>query len=170
MKDKKNALNDEIRARTVQVITDEGENLGEMPLSEAKTMAKERELDLMEIWKNWDVTIVKILDYWKHLYRMKKQASKQKQQSKTPDLKTIRITYKIWDHDLEIRKKQAEKFWAANHPLKVTLMLKWRENHYANLASEKMDTFIESLSDIYKIEWAVRKNGNTFIAMLKPIK
>ena len=49
-------------------------------------------------------------------------------------------------------------------------MLKWRENHYANLASEKMDTFIESLSDIYKIEWAVRKNGNTFIAMLKPIK
>jgi translation initiation factor IF-3 len=49
LKDKKNALNDKIRAKTVQIITDEGENLGEMPLSEAKAMAKDKELDLMEI-------------------------------------------------------------------------------------------------------------------------
>ena len=170
MKENKKALNDGIRARRVQIITDWGENLGEMPLSEAKIMAKEKELDLMEIWKNWDLSIVKMLDYWKHLYRQKKQASKQKQQSKTPDLKTIRITFKIWDHDLEIRKKQAEKFWAAHHPLKVTLMLKWRENHYASLASEKMNSFVESLSETYKLEWAVRKNWNTFIAMLKTLK
>ncbi len=170
MKDKKNALNDKIRARKVQIITDEGENLGEMPFSEARTMAKERELDLMEIWKNWDITIVKMLDYWKHLYRQKKQASKQKQQSKTPDLKTIRITFKIWDHDLEIRKNQAEKFGKNHHPLKVTLMLKWRENHYAELASEKINSFVKSLSETYKLEWVVRKNWNTFIAMLKTIK
>jgi translation initiation factor IF-3 len=141
-----------------------------MPLSEAKALAKEKELDLMEIWKNWDVSIVKMLDYWKYLYRQKKQANKQKVQSKTPDLKTIRITFKIGDHDLEIRKKQAEKFWAAHHPLKVTLMLKWRENHYVDLASEKMNSFVESISEIYKLEWEVRKNWNTFIAMLKTIK
>ena len=167
MKEKKKALNGNIRARRVQIITDHGENLGEMSLSEAKTKASELELDLMEIWKNGEVSIVKMLDYWKYLYRQKKQASKQKQQSKTPDLKTIRITFKIWDHDLEIRRKQAEKFWAAHHPLKVTLMLKWRENHYGELASEKMNTFVESLSETYKLEWAVRKNWNTFIAMLK---
>ncbi len=170
MKDKKNALNDKIRAKTVQIITDEGENLGEMPLSEAKAMAKDKELDLMEIWKNWDVTIVKMLDYWKHLYRVKKQANKQKVQSKTPDLKTVRITFKIWDHDLEIRKKQAERFAKDHHPLKVSLMLKWRENHYAELAGEKMNAFVNSLSEVYKLEWEVRKNWNTFIAMLKTIK
>ena len=170
MKDKKNPLNGNIRARVVQIITDEGENLGQMPFSEAYTMAKGKELDLMEIWKNWDVTIVKMLDYWKHLYRVKKQASKQKQQSKTPDLKTIRITYKIWANDLETRRKQAEKFWEAHHPLKVSLMLKWRENHYATLAEEKINSFVESLSEIYKLEWTVKKNWNTFIAMLKTIK
>ena len=170
MRENKKALNDDIRARKVQIITDEGENLGEMPLSEAKTLARGKELDLMEIWKNWDVSIVKMLDYWKYLYRQKKQANKQKVQSKTPDLKTIRITFKIGDHDLEIRKKQAEKFWAAHHPLKVTLMLKWRENHYVELASEKMNSFVESISEIYKLEWTVRKNWNTFIAMLKTIK
>lgn len=167
MKEKKKALNSEIRAKRVQIITDHGENLGEMSLNEAKTMASEQKLDLMEIWKNWDISIVKMLDYWKHLYRQKKQASKQKQQSKTPDLKTIRITFKIWDHDLEIRKKQAEKFWAAHHPLKVSLMLRWRENHYTELASEKIKSFVESLSETYKLEWDIRKNWNTFIAMLK---
>lgn len=170
MKEKKKALNGDIRAKKVQIITDRGENLGEMSFTDARKMASEQELDLMEIWKNWDVSIVKMLDYWKYLYRQKKQASKQKQQSKTPDLKTIRITFKIWDHDLEIRRKQAEKFWSHNHPLKVTLMLRWRENHYANLASEKMNCFVESLSETYKLEWTVRKNWNTFIAMLKTIK
>ena len=170
MKEKKKALNNEIRAHKVQIITDHGENLGEMSLNEAKSMASEKELDLMEIWKNWDVSIVKMLDYWKHLYRQKKQEQKQKQKWKAPDLKTIRITFKIWDHDLEIRRKHALKFWEDLHPLKVTLMLKWRENHYAELASTKITTFVESLSEMYKLEWEVRKNWNTFIAMLKPIK
>lgn len=170
MKESKKALNGDIRAKTVQIITDSGENLGEMSLSEARAIAAEQQLDLMEIWKNWDVTIIKMLDYWKYLYRQKKQANKQKVQSKTPDLKTIRITFKIWDHDLEIRKNQAEKFAKDNHPLKVSLMLKWRENHYTELAGEKMNNFVQSLSEIYKLEWVVRKNWNTFIAMLKPIK
>ena len=167
MKEKKKALNSEIRAKIVQIITDHGENLGEMSLSEAKAIAAEQWLDLMEIWKNWDISIVKMLDYWKHLYRQKKLEQKQKQKWKTPDLKTIRITFKIWDHDLEVRRQQAEKFWKDHHPLKVTLMLKWRENHYADLASEKITNFVNSLSDIYKLEWQIRKNWNIFIAMLK---
>jgi len=49
LKEKKKALNGDIRAKTVQIITDQGENLGEMPFSEARTMAAEKELDLMEI-------------------------------------------------------------------------------------------------------------------------
>jgi translation initiation factor IF-3 len=108
-----------------------------------------------------------MLDYWKFLYRQKKQDQKNKQKWKAPDLKTIRITFKIWDHDLEIRKKQAEKFWAAHHPLKVSLMLRWRENHYADLAMEKMKSFIESLSEIYRLEWEIKRGGNIFSAFLK---
>ena len=170
MKEKKKALNDQIKAYKVQIITDHWENLGEMTLSEAKTIASEKELDLMEIWRNWDICIIKMLDYWKHLYRQKKQDQKQKQKWKAPDLKTIRITFKIWDHDLEIRKNHAMKFWEAHHPLKISLMLKWRENHYADLANTKITTFVESLSEMYKLEWQIRKNWNTFIAMLKPLK
>lgn len=170
MKDKKRILNRDIKARTVQLITDSWENLGEMSINEARVRAEEQSLDLMEMWKSWDIAIVKILDYWKFLYKQKKQDQKNKQKWKAPDLKTIRITYKIWDHDLEIRKKQALKFGEALHPLKVTLMLRGRENHYWELASEKMTNFVKSLDELYKLEGQIKRSGNTFSAMLKPIK
>jgi len=169
-KEKKRLLNDKIRANKVQVITDSWENLWEMSLKEAKIKASEQWLDLMEIWKNWDLTILKLLDYWKFLYRQKKQEQKNKQKWKTPDLKTIRITFKIGEHDLETKYKQAKKFAELGHPLKVTLMLRWRENHYAAIAQEKMESFVEMLKEIYKIDWTIKKNWNTFIAMLKTIK
>jgi len=169
-KEKRKPINDEIKANKVQLITDDWENLWEMSLSQAKEIAEEKELDLMEMGKNGDLTIVKLLDYWKFLYRQKKQEQKNKQKWKTPDLKTIRITFKISEHDLKVKYKQAEKFAAWGHPLKVTLMLRWRENHYANIAQEKMESFVNMLEDIYKLDWAIKKNWNTFIAMLKPIK
>lgn len=170
MKEKKKALNNQIKAYKVQIITDDGENLWEMTLDEAKQKAETLGLDLMEIWKKWDLSIVKMLDYGKFLYRQKKQDQKNKQKGKAPDLKTIRITFKIWEHDLAIRKRQAEKFALWLHPLKISLMLRWRENHYSDLANEKMTSFVTSLEEIYKLEWHIRKNWNIFVAMLKPIK
>lgn len=170
MSNKKRLVNDYIRAYKVQLITDEGENLGNMSMKEARALASEKNLDLMEIWKKWDITIVKLLDYWKFLYRQKKQEQKNKQAWKSPDLKTVRITFKIWEHDLQTRVKQVMKFWEAGHPLKVTLMLRWRENHYWNLALEKMNTFIKLIEEQYKLEWPIKRNWNTFVAMLKVIK
>jgi len=170
VREKKRLLNGEIRAKNIQLITDEGENLGEMTLSEARQKAEELSLDLMEMGKKWDLTIIKMLDYGKYLYRQKKQEQKNKQKWKAPDLKTIRITFKIWEHDLQIRKNQAEKFAAAGHPLKVNLMLRWRENQYGELAAEKMNSFVKSLAEIYKTDGQIKRSGNTFNAMLKPIK
>jgi translation initiation factor IF-3 len=138
-----------------------------MSMKEARALASERSLDLMEMWRKWDIAVVKLLDYWKFLYRQKKQDQKNKQKWKTPDLKTVRITFKIWEHDLQTRVKQVTKFWELWHPLKLTLMLRWRENHYGALAQEKMETFIWLIEEYYKIEAPIKRNWNTFIAMLK---
>lgn len=170
MKEKKKLLNDEIKATKVQLISEDWENFWEMSLDEAKNKASSMSLDLMEIWRKDDVSIIKLLDYGKFLYKQKKQEQKSKQKWRAPDLKTIRITFKIWEHDLEIRKNQAEKFAKLGHPLKVTLMLRWRENQYENLAKEKMDSFVERIQDFYKLDWAVKKAWNTFSAMFKPSK
>ena len=170
MKEKKRILNEDIKAKNIQLITDDGWNLGEMHINDARAKAEELGLDLMEMWRTWEITIVKMLDYWKFLYKQKKQDQKNKQKWKAPDLKTIRITFKIWEHDLEIRKKQAEKFAAAHHPLKISLMLRGRENQYGEIASDKMNSFVKSLKEIYKLDGQVKRSGNTFTAMLKPIK
>ena len=170
MKGKKRILNNDIKSRKVQLILEDWENLGEMSINDAKIRAKEASLDLMEISSKNGVSIVKMLDFWKFLYRQKKQVQKQKAAWKAPDMKTLRITYKISDHDLDVKKNQAEKFAKIWHPLKVTLMLRWRENHYANIAQEKMDNFIHKIEDIYKLEWKINKTGNTFSAILKTLK
>ena len=170
MKEKKRLLNDDIRAKTVQLINNEWENLWEMSLNEARSKAELLHLDLMEISKKDNVSVIKMLDYWKFLYRQKKQEQKNKQKWKAPDLKTIRITFKIWEHDLFVKKTQAEKFWNAHHPLRVTLMLRWRENQYTDLAYDKISNFVDSIKDIYKLEWEIKKSWNIFFAQLKTIK
>ncbi len=170
MKEKKRVLNNDIRANKIQLISDEDGNLGEMSLSDARLKASAEWLDLMEMGKNGDITIVKILDYGKFLYRQKKQDQKNKQKWRAPELKTLRITFKIWDHDLEVKRKQAEKFAEGWHALKISLMLRGRENHYGDLAMEKMKSFVTSLEDIYKADGEVRRSGNMFNVMLKPKK
>lgn len=170
MKEKKKRLNEDIQADRVQVINDAWENLWEMDLQQALDTAKGDELDLLEIWRNGDIVIVKIVDYGKYLYKQKKQEQKQKAKWRAPDMKTIRITYKIGDHDLDVKKKQAAKFAEDGHPLKVSLMLRGRENHYGDLAAKKMEQFIDSISEYYTPQAPIKRAGNTFNVLLKPKK
>jgi translation initiation factor IF-3 len=170
VKGKKKIINDKISASKVQLILEDWENLWGMSLNDAKIRAREKKLDLMEMWKKWQVSIVKMLDYWKFLYRQKKQERKNKAVWKAPDLKTLRITFKISEHDLDVKKRQAEKFAKVGHPLKITLMLRWRENHYVGLASDKMEAFVAKISEVYKMEGRINKSWNTFSVLLKVIK
>lgn len=168
MKEAKRILNDEIKASNVRLIDEEGEVLGEMSLVEAKAKAKETGLDLMQLGKDGDFTIVKLLDFGKFLYRQKKQDQKNKQKGKAPDLKTIKITFKIGDHDLEVKKNQAEKFAADGHPLKIVLVLKGRENHYEDIARQKIESFVTMLEGFYKIDKKLARAGSNFIVMMLP--
>lgn len=170
MKENKKPLNYEIKASQVQVIDEKGENLWEMSLQEALLKAEENDLDLMEIGRKDTVAIVKMLNFWKYIYKQQKQEQKQKQKGKVPELKTIRITFRIGEHDLEIRKNQAEKFANDGHPLKVILVMKGRENQYIDIAREKMRNFVASLSWFYRIEKDIMQNGNNLVVNLKTIK
>ena len=167
---KEKILNNDIRARSINLIGDLWEKLGEMSLWEAKQLASDQWLDLMQMSYDWEKAVVKMLDYWKFLYKEKKQKQKNKQRTKTADMKTIKITFKISDHDMEVKRNQAEKFAENGHPLKVWLMLRGRENHYGELAFEKMKKFVDMISPFYKIDKEINRANNNFTAMLKVIK
>ena len=106
------------------------------------------------------------------MFKQQKQQSHNKNQSKKTDVKTLKLTYKIGDHDLEIRKNQAVRFAQDGHPLKIMLQLRGRENQYEQIAQEKIRDFITSLAHVYKQEANTKllKQGTTFNITLYPIK
>ena len=168
MKDNKRILNDDIRASKVKLINEDSEVLWEMSLFEAKNKAQDLWLDLMQLWWNSDIVTVKMLDYWKFLYKQKKQDQKNKQKTKAPELKTIKLSFNIWEHDLEVKKNQAIRFFNDKNPLKVVLTLRGREKHYEDIARWKIEKFIFMLDEIYKIEKNIVKAWNNFIVMMNP--
>lgn len=164
MAPKAKRTNENIRADKVQVIAESWEQLGIMPLAEAIDKAAALEMDIVEIGMQDGVVLTKMMDYGKFLF--KQQKTQNKSHSKKTDVKTIKLTYKIGDHDLEIRKNQAIKFAAAGHPLKIILSLRGRENHYEALAMDKVNEFVTSLVDVYKADGKVMKAGNNFSILL----
>ncbi|MDD2487353.1 MAG: translation initiation factor IF-3 [Candidatus Gracilibacteria bacterium] len=166
MAQKGKRINEDIRSDKINVISATGEQLGIMSLDKALQFATEAEMDLVEVSEQDGVVLAKIMDYGKFLFKQQKNISKSKSHSKKSELKTIRLTYKIGDHDLEIRKNQALKFAKDGHPLKITLMLRGRENQYEALAQEKIKEFIQGLDEFYKVEGRIAKTGTTFNIML----
>ncbi len=163
-------INDEITVPRVSVISEEGESLGVLTIDAALSLAEEREVDLVEMGLQDGVVLTKLMDYGKFLFKQQKSQAQARSHSKKADVKTLKLTYKIGDHDIGIRREQAVKFGAAGHPLKIELRLRGRENHYAEHATAKMQEFINSLADVYKLDAKITRAGNTFSALLYPKK
>jgi translation initiation factor IF-3 len=107
---KQKRLNAQIRESHVAVIGEEGEVYGVLPIDQALDKAEQSEKDLVEIGMQNGVVLCKIMDYGKFLFKQQKNQSHGRTSAKKADVKTLKITYKIGDHDLDIRRKQAEKF------------------------------------------------------------
>lgn len=161
-------INHAIRASQVMVIDEEGQNLGQMSLTAAIEMAESQEVDLVEVGERDGIPLTKIMDYGKYLYKQQKQLAHNRANARKADLKTIQITYRMADHDSEIRRQQAIRFAEDRHPLRVTLRLRGRENQYVALAETKIKEFITSLQDVYKLDGSLSKAGTTFSASLTP--
>lgn len=163
----KHNINEQIRANKVWVIWHDWTYLWEMYRDDAIEQAYSVNLDLVEMWeKNWLVT-AKIMDYGKFLFD---QSKKQKQHVKKVDTKTIQLTYKMWPHDVEIRKNQVFKFHNEWHNIKITMRLKWREKAHEQLAFDKIEEFINDISSIYSKIWNISIAGWNISISLKPIK
>jgi translation initiation factor IF-3 len=164
-------LNAQIRESEVAVITEEGESLGILPIDQALDKAESLGVDLVEIGTQNGKVLCKLMDYGKFLFKQQKNQAHGKASSKKADLKTLKITYKIGDHDLDVRRKQAEKFAADGHPLKIMLTLRGRENNFVSLASAKIKEFVLSLGEFYKTtDMNITKAGNNFSTIIYPKK
>jgi translation initiation factor IF-3 len=127
-------------------------------------MAQERSLDLVEINPTARPPICKIMDFGKYKYDLAKKQKEQKAKQKVVELKEVRLTAKIGDHDLEYKARNAREFFDGGNQVKVSMRLRGRENIFAEQA---METFMR-FAEITGLDYESRpyKSGNQITAML----
>jgi translation initiation factor IF-3 len=160
--------NERIRAKELRVIDEEGKPLGIMQTSKALEIAYERGYDLVVVSPKAQPPVAKFTNYGKMQYEQEKLQRKQKSQQKTADIKGIRLSAKISDHDLEMRKKQSEKFLEKGHKIKIEIILRGREHKHIPLAKELIMKFIDNLSIDHVVEQDLKKQGSKLSAVVAP--
>lgn len=135
-----------------------------MPTQEALRLAQERGLDLVEVGPTSQPPVCKILDFGAYQYRQEKQARKQKAHARQIEIKGIRLSVNIGQHDREFRLKQAQKFFSQGHKVKLEVMLRGRENARPELARLTIEQFIADLNA--KIEQPLNRQGKKFFVLI----
>ena len=150
-----------IKVPEVRLVDENGENLGVVPTEKALTMAREKELDLVEVSPLAKPPVAKILDFNKLKYQEGKEQRKEKAKQKKVEVKGIRLSLRIGKHDTETKLHQAEKFLSENDKVKIELFLRGRERQHRSLAKEIINNFLESLDQItpIKIEQELNVQG-----------
>lgn len=139
--------NEKIKAEKVFLINEDGENVGIMDISQALEMARDADLDLVEVNPKPEIPVVKILDLGQFKYEQEKKRHKQKVLQKKVELKSIRLTFRISKHDFDVRVEQATKFLAKGNKVRVDLNLRGRERQHFDKAREIMVNFSNDLKN-----------------------
>ncbi len=155
---RKPLVNNRIRAREVRVIDEAGKQLGVLVLTKALQIARERGFDLIQVTEKIEPPVCKLMDYGKYLYQLKKKERSVKHHT-GGELKGIRLTFGISEHDLETRAKQAEKFLKKGDRVRIEMKLRGRQKALQGFAREKIKKFLEILekSTPIKIERELKK-------------
>ncbi|TXH01558.1 MAG: translation initiation factor IF-3 [Candidatus Moraniibacteriota bacterium] len=161
-------VNEQIMAPAVVVITESGENLGTMTPEAGIALARERELDLVEVSPQAVPPVCRLTDYGKLQYHAAKQAQAAKAKQKKVETKGVRLGYRTEKHDLFFKKTQAEKFMMKGHKVKIDMMLRGREKAMADKAKEILSAFATSIAVPHKIEENITKGPRGFSMIIAP--
>lgn len=141
-------VNEKIRSSQLRVIIDdeEGAYVGVISTEEALRMAKELDLDLVVIQPKAEPPIAKIMEFGRFKYEKEKEARAQKAKQKNVEVKGIRLSLRIGDHDKDVRKEAAKRFMGKGNKVKIEIILRGRERRHGDLAKQVILRFIEELN------------------------
>jgi len=139
------------------VINETGKQVGIMGKEEALRIARERNLDLVQVTEKTDPPVCKIIEYGKYLYSLQKKQRKVK--TKSSEVKGVRLGFGISDHDLKIKARLAKNFLEKGDRVKLEMRLRGREKAHPDFAKEKIKKFIETIEEELpiKIEGQIKK-------------
>ncbi len=163
-------INKQIRATSVRLIDEDGENLGEVSLKEAISRAEEADLDLVEVAPTANPPVARIMNFGKFLYeKEKKEREARKAQTKI-EIKEIRLRPKTTDHHKGFKVKDARRWLNDGMKVRVTIRFRGREITYPEIALEDLREIAEELADVSEVEQAPSMEARTMFMMLAPKK
>lgn len=163
-------MNDEIREKELRVIGDDGSMLGLMSSKDALKLAEEKELDLVMISPAANPPVCKIMDFGKFIYEQSKKDKEAKKKQKVINIKEVRLSPTIEEHDITIKANNARKFLLDEDKVKVTVRFRGREADYSHIGKKIIDSFVDRLQDVCIVEKAAKLEGRNMIVILAPKK
>ena len=158
-------INEQIRVREVRLVDDEGEKNGIVPTIEALKLAKERDLDLVEVSPNANPPVCKILNYGKYRFEQEKRLRDSRKAQKALKLKEIRMQPKIGAGDLDTKAKHVQEFLDEGDKVKVTIRFRGRELAHTELGYDVLNEVLKRLVEgSYTIEKPAAMEGR-FMSM-----
>jgi translation initiation factor IF-3 len=161
-------VNEEIRARDVQLIDQTGHNHGPVPFERAIGLAQEAGLDLVEIAPNSVPPVCKLLDYGKYKYQAQKKAAEARKKQKIVEVKEIKLRPMIDDHDYDVKMRSMKRFFEEGDKVKVTLRFRGREMAHQELGTKLLERVKLDTGPIAKVESEPRFEGRQMIMVLAP--
>lgn len=170
-KDTKDVLliNEKIMAREVRLIDNSGKQLGIVPISEAIRLAREHELDLVEISPKTIPPVCKVMDYGKYKYQLAKKAAEAKKKQTVIQVKELKLGLKIEEHDLMFKLKHVREFLQEGHKVKIIIMFRGREVLHVNMGEKLAQKIIDAVKDTGELEQKPRFDGRNIVLVFAPL-
>ena len=163
-------INDEISADKVRLIGSKGEQIGILSLNEALDKAKELSLDLVQMAKEGDPVVCKLMDHGKHIFDSKKQKSASRKKQKRIQIKEIKFRPVTEENDYQIKVNKIKNFLEEGNKAKVTLRFRGREMAHQNIGMNLLKRVEEDLVSIANVEQFPTLEGRQLVMMMAPNK
>ena len=163
-------INEEIKDKEVRLIGADGEQLGIVAIGEAQRLADEKNLDLVRIAPQAQPPVCKIMDYGKHKFEIAKREKENRKNQKVSNVKEVRLTPNIDDHDFNTKLKHAQRFIAGGDKVKVSIRFKGRAIGHTEIGLDTMNRFAEACKEFAAIEKPAKMEGRNMLMFLAPKK
>src|SRR6478609_10690702 len=161
-------INERIRVPKVRLIGADGEQVGVVDTDEARRIARDADLDLVEVAPDSRPPVCRLLDYSKYKYEQEQKAKQARKHQQQVNIREIKLRPKIAQHDYETKRGHVERFLKANSKVKVTIMFRGREQAHPERGRALLERLFEDVSDLAVIEQHPIQEGRNMHMMLGP--
>ena len=161
-------INEDIRVREVRLVSDDGEQLGIVPVREALGIALEKGLDLVEVAPSAQPPVCRLMDYGKFKFEQNKREKEARKKQKIISVKEVKMRPNIEEHDFQVKAKNARKFLSGGDKVKLTIMFRGREITHPELWEKLSLKFVGELTDISSVEKPPKVEGRNMVTVLIP--